>query len=91
MVAMVVPLQVLVKRRLGTFASHGRKRPRTASTIHKEYASEQVSDPEEHENHDRDDQRHQPDHRQKAWLIVAVVHSIEARPRPSGATRSATR
>jgi len=56
-----------------------------------EDATEHVSDREEHEDHDRDDQRHQADHLQEPRLIVGVVHSIDARPRPAGRSRSETR
>ncbi len=56
-----------------------------------EQPSEQVADPEEHEDHDRDDQRHEPDHGQEARLIRVLVHSVEARSTGSDRTRSATK
>ena len=39
-----------------------------------EHPPKQVSDPEEHQDHDRDNQRDQTDHSQKARLFVALVH-----------------
>ena len=51
----------------------------------------QVADTEEDQDDNRHDQRHEADHRQETRVIAVVVHSIEARRRPAGASRSATR
>src|SRR5450755_1028282 len=48
---------------------------------------EQVADPEEDQDHHGDDH----DHRQEAGLVLAIIHRIEARSTPRGASRSATR
>lgn len=56
-----------------------------------EHPTKQVPDTEEDEDHDGDDQGDQPDHRQEAWIVVLIVHSIEARPAASGRNRSATK
>src|SRR5215469_11381206 len=75
------------------FSSHaalGSSAP-LAYLLSEEHPAEQVSDSEEHEDHHSHDQRDQADHSEEARLVVAIVHSAEARVSPAGRRRSAIR
>src|SRR5437764_5498582 len=64
--------------------------PRTGRCL-EEYSAEQVPDPKENQDHDRDDEGYQPYHRQEAGSILVVCHKTETRRWPGWRRRSPTR
>ena len=62
---------------------------RQSSFALQEHPPQRVPDRDEHEDHQRDDERDGADQRERRGILA--LHSVDAQPAPAGRVRSATR